>query len=96
MGEIGICSAAEVDFTESLKWYADRSKEAARAFSAEFDRALTQIVEQPERFPNCDERHRYYMMRRFPFRIIFRIVAEGIIVIAVAHTSRSPDFWAER
>jgi hypothetical protein len=28
--------------------------------------------------------------------IIFRVCADGITVIAVAHTSRSPDFWRGR
>jgi hypothetical protein len=35
-------------------------------------------------------------LRRFPFLIIFRVIRDGITVIAVAHTSRSPDFWRGR
>ncbi|MEZ5944682.1 MAG: type II toxin-antitoxin system RelE/ParE family toxin [Planctomycetaceae bacterium] len=96
MGKVIICSAAEVDFTESLKWYAERSIEAANDFDAEFDKALTQIAENPERFPKCDTRHRYYLLRRFPFRIIYRITATDLVVIAIAHESRSPEYWTGR
>ncbi|WP_417732786.1 type II toxin-antitoxin system RelE/ParE family toxin [Rosistilla oblonga] len=96
MANVTICSAAEDDYTESLKWYAERSIETANDFDAEFDRALSQIADAPERFPKCDSRHRYFLLRRFPFRIIFRIEGADIAVIAVAHGSRSPDYWTDR
>ena len=96
MTNVIICSAAEVDYTEFLTWYAERSVDAARDFDAEFDWALAQIAADPERFPLCDARHRYYLLRRFPFRIIYRMVREDVVVIAVAHGSRAPDYWANR
>jgi plasmid stabilization system protein ParE len=96
MVSLTICSAAEDDFTESLRWYAEHSVEAANDFDAEFDRALEAIARAPERFPQCDERHRYFLMRRFPFQVIYRVQGEQIAIIAVAHTSRSPDFWSHR
>lgn len=96
MADVSFCSAAEVDYTESLKWYAERSIEAANDFDAELDRAISQIAADPERFPMCDQRHRYFLLRRFHFRIIYRIVASDVVVIAVAHGSRSPTYWANR
>jgi len=60
-----ITSAAEEDFTEALCWYAERSQQAAEGFQAEFERALESIAADPQRFPFCDERHRYYLMRRY-------------------------------
>jgi plasmid stabilization system protein ParE len=73
-----------------------RRIEAANDFDAEFNRAITQITADPERFPMCDVRHRYFLLRRFPFRIIYRITNSEILVIAVAHGSRSPDYWTSR
>lgn len=96
MANIVVCSAAENDYTESLKWYAERSVKAANDFETEFGLALHQIVASPERFPSCDARHRYFLLRRFPFRIIFRVFRDEIIVIAVAHNSRSINYWADR
>jgi plasmid stabilization system protein ParE len=96
MANVIVCSAAEVDYTESLTWYALRSENAANDFDAEFDQALSRIAADPEGFPLCDERHRYFLLRRFPFRIIYRIVQGDIVVVAVAHGSRAPDYWAER
>ena len=96
MAEITICSAAEVDFTESLYWYASRDKTIALDFDSEFDRALTEIGNAPDAYPMCDDETHYFQMRRFPFRIIFRLSREQVVVIAVAHSSRSPEYRAER
>jgi plasmid stabilization system protein ParE len=96
MASLIICSAAEADYAESLCWYAERSLEAADEFDQEFHRALDQIFSDPSRFPQCDSRHRYFLMRRFPFRIIYRMDGDNVVVIAVAHTARSPDYWGKR
>lgn len=96
MASLIICSAAETDYTESLCWYAERSPNTAREFDGEFDRALKEILSDPTRFPLCDARHHYFLMRRFPFRIIYRFADDEVIIIAVAHAARSPDFWADR
>ncbi len=96
MAELVLCSAAEVDYTESLCWYAERSLEAANDFDAEIHTALSRIAEDPERFPFCDARHRFFLMRRFPFRIIYRIRSNDLLVIAIAHAARAPDYWANR
>ncbi len=96
MAELIMCSAAEVDYTESLCWYAERSVEAANDFDTELNFALDQIKTDPERFPLCDARHRFFLMRRFPFRIIYRIIHGNIVVIAIAHASRAPDYWVNR
>jgi len=96
MAELILCSSAEVDYTESLIWYAERNLEAANNFDAELHFALDQIRTDPKRFPLCDARHRFFLMRRFPFRIIYRIIHKDIVVIAIAHASRSPDYWGNR
>ena len=96
MTRLIICSAAETDYTESLVWYAQRSLDAANDFDLEFDRALNQILSDPQCYPLCDARHRYFLMRRFPFRIIYRIDGDDIRVIAIAHAARSPDYWTDR
>lgn len=96
MTPIRVCSAAEAEFTHALCWYAARNPDVARDFDSEFDAALTSISQFPEMFPACDERHRYVLLRRFPYQVIYRTIDGVIVVIAVAHTSREPGYWAER
>ena len=34
--------------------------------------------------------------RRFPFRIVYELEPDRIWIVAVAHLSRKPDYWARR
>ncbi|QDT01359.1 type II toxin-antitoxin system RelE/ParE family toxin [Adhaeretor mobilis] len=77
-------------------WYAERSLDAADAFDSAVDHAIRQIARTPERFPKCDDVHRYFLMQRFPFRIIYKVVRSEIIVISISHTSREPAHWKHR
>jgi len=94
--KILVYSTAEEEYTESLSWYAERSIHAATEFDREFDLALAKISTNPERFPRCDARHQFYLMQKFPFQIIYRHLNSEIHVVAVAHTSRKPNYWADR
>ena len=96
MAELRVCSAAETEFTDALCWYAERSQLIALEFDAEFSDSLTQICKYPERYPMLDERHHFFLMRRFPYQLIYRWTNEQITVVAVAHTSRNPGYWTGR
>ena len=96
MSKPRIISAAEWEYTEALCWYAERSQRAAERFNAEFDRALEAISADPRRFPRCDERHRFYLMDRYPYQVIYREEADEVVVVAVAHARRRPRYWAGR
>jgi plasmid stabilization system protein ParE len=88
--------AAEADYVEALRWYAERSPQAANSFEEEFDRAVIRIAADPGQFPSCDDQHRFCIMRRFPFQLIYREVANRVEIVAVAHAKREPGYWSER
>jgi plasmid stabilization system protein ParE len=96
MSKPRILSPAEWEYTEALCWYAERSQRAAERFDDEFDRALEAIVSDPHRFPRIDERHRFYLMHRYPYQVIYRTEHDEVIVVAVAHAKRRPGYWEGR
>ena len=97
MDELLIAAGAEEDYTASLRWYAERSTRAAEGFESEFAQALKAIAADPDRYPLCDDRHRFYLLKRYPFQIIYREASEDRwLIVAVAHTSRRPGYWLNR
>ena len=87
---------AQVDYDESLDWYASRSAPAARKFAEAVDKSLRRIQRNPEQFRAVDALHRECTLQRFPFRIIFRATNEQIVVVAVVHAKRRPRYWRDR
>jgi plasmid stabilization system protein ParE len=96
VANILIQADAEAEYEAALRWYHQRSARAADGFEAAFEDALALIVVNPEFCPLCDDRHRYCLMRRYPYSVIYRVDGGTIRVIAVAHSSRLPRYWADR
>jgi plasmid stabilization system protein ParE len=87
---------ARRDFDESFDWYAERSTVAAERFSSAVDAALNRIAASPQQFALIDRLHRECIVRRFPFRIVYRVESNRILVVAVAHAKRRPGYWTHR
>ena len=61
-----------------------------------FDAALSQIADFPEAGASYLHNTRRALLRRFPFAVVYRVKPDVIEVVALAHRSRQPGFWAER
>ncbi|MCE5303012.1 MAG: type II toxin-antitoxin system RelE/ParE family toxin [Planctomycetaceae bacterium] len=96
MPPIDFLPDAQRDFDESFHWYAERSKQAAVLFLDAVDAALSTIADDPQRFAAVDPLHHACPVKRFPFQIVYRIAAGRIVVVAVAHAKRRPNFWTKR
>ena len=78
------------------EWYAVRNPAAADAFMAELDQAREQIAKFPEAWALYISNTRRYLMRRFPFFVVYRRQKQKIEVIAVVHSRRRPGYWKSR
>ena len=87
---------ARRDFDESFDWYAARSTRAAQRFVAAVDAALTSLANDPMRFVSSDGVHHECPVRKFPFRIVYRVVDDGVLIVAVAHAKPRPRYWRDR
>jgi|SRR5215471_14866603 len=81
---------------EAARWYAERSATAAAAFSDEIDAAESTIVRLPDAWPTFDHGTRRYLLRRFPFSVVYRVEPTRIVIVAVAHARRRPGYWKAR
>lgn len=78
------------------QWYESRNAEAAEAFVAELDAALQRIGEAPRTWPPYLAGARRYLLRRFPFFVVFRDVDDRVQIVAIAHARRRPGYWIGR
>lgn len=87
---------ASAEYDAAFDWYLERSPDAALDFDAEVDRALADIASAPHRWAVGPHSTRRYLLRRFPFILIYREREGDIQIVAVAHTSRKPGYWKKR
>jgi len=93
---LGLHEAAFAEAQAAYDWYAARNPAAAEAFIDELDHAMEQIGRFPDRGASHVSGTRRYVMRRFPFTVIYRGREKTIEIVAVAHARRKPDYWKER
>src|SRR4030042_225378 len=70
--------------------YRERSLSAAHAFLAELDRAIEKIAEDPGIWPRYFAGTQRFLLQRFPFSVVYRLVSNRIEVVAVAHGRGKP------
>ncbi|HEX8818104.1 MAG TPA: type II toxin-antitoxin system RelE/ParE family toxin [Terriglobales bacterium] len=93
---VELLEGAAADYDAAFDWYLARSPEAALAFDMEFERALGEIARAPERWALGAYQTRRFLLRRFPYLVIYREHRDAVLVVAVAHTSRKPGYWRDR
>ena len=97
MAKLIIGEAAEAEYAAAADWYAERSHAAADGFTEAVAAAFRRILDRPEWGAACDDAHRLVIVRGYPYQIIYRMAADNsILVVAIAHCSRRPDYWVAR
>ena len=87
---------AVLEAIDARKWYSDLGQDLLEAFSQELDRAISKVATSPGRWPQHLRGTRCFLLRRFPYLVIYREINNDVEVIAIAHTSRRPGYWAKR
>jgi toxin ParE1/3/4 len=88
--------AARTELLTATDWYLERSSSAAAEFVREVQHAVQRIAENPERYPLTRGGRRRFVLLKFPFDLVYRILGEQVEMIAVAHHSRRPGYWLPR
>jgi plasmid stabilization system protein ParE len=96
MADVSYHPEAEAEIQAAAAWYLTRSPAAAARLAEEIDRVVAMIRQFPELQPPYDERHRYALLRRFPYGFIYRVEADRIRVVAFANFRREPGYWQGR
>ncbi len=82
----------EVDYYESC------SAGLGAELEDEIDAVLETILQFPRAAPQWRDRpdRRVAVLDRFPFTVVYQIKTDEIVILALAHTSRRPDYWSRR
>lgn len=87
---------AVVEAATAAEWYATRSATAAAGFEAELAEAESAIHMLPNAWHPYDHGTRRYLLRRYPFGVVYRVERTRILIVAVAHGHRRPGYWRDR
>lgn len=93
---LDIHPSALAELKSAITWYLERNEAAAVKFTAEIDHAIELICSSPDRWPRGEHRTRRFVLRRFPYAVIYREKNSAVQVLAIAHGHRRPGYWKDR
>lgn len=89
-------SEAEQELYEATLRYETEVPGLGARFAEEVERVIELVLDHPELGSRLDENLRHVVLRRFPFSVVYAVVADIVYVVALAHGSREPDYWRPR
>ena len=88
--------AADAELTEAVAYYDGKAEGLGDRFLAEVKLASRSIEEYPEIAPEIEYGVRAKVLHRFPYTLMYVLDEHELFIVAVAHQSRRPGYWADR
>jgi toxin ParE1/3/4 len=89
---------ATTELAHAIRWY----EQQRAGLGGELFDAITETIDLIRTHPEIGvprrarRPSRQLRVNRFPYNVVYRIRDNDIYVVAVAHTSRRPDYWKHR
>ena len=87
---------AEQELYEAASRYESEVSELGFRFADEVERVILLLLDHPELGSRLDDELRHFVLRRFPFSIVYAVASDVGCIVAVAHGSREPGYWRPR
>ncbi|MEK6282758.1 MAG: type II toxin-antitoxin system RelE/ParE family toxin [Acidobacteriota bacterium] len=89
---------AEEDLRDAAEFYRERAGNSlSQSLLAEFEQSVNVLLQHPGLgSPWRGGGRRRYLMKRFPYSLVYTVSREEIRILAVAHHNRRPGYWRER
>ncbi len=93
---VRVLEIAQRELDEAVSYYNGQVAGLGDAFLLEAIAAIERIRQFPDAWHPLGENVRRCRLRRFPYGLIYHADENGVLVVAVAHTHRRPEYWRDR
>lgn len=87
---------AEAELIEAISYYLAIRPELGARFEQAVAEAIRSAVAHPERGAPRSKSTRRCLVKGFPFAVVYRANALGVLIVAVAHQRKRPAYWTGR
>jgi plasmid stabilization system protein ParE len=87
---------AQEELLEAISYYSAINSELGLRFAQAVAIAVRGAVAYPERGAPRSKNTRRWLVKGFPFGVIYRENVQEVLVVAVAHQRKQPEYWLHR
>ncbi|MFY9609040.1 MAG: type II toxin-antitoxin system RelE/ParE family toxin [Blastocatellia bacterium] len=84
------------ELDDALTYYLKVNPELASDFLSEVESAIGRILQFPEAWTKLSPTIRRCRTRRLPYGIVYKLAKNRVLIVAVMHLHREPNYWADR
>jgi plasmid stabilization system protein ParE len=93
---VRVLAVAQRELNDAVVYYNQQQPGLGNAFLAETVAAIDRIRRFPRGWHPLGPELRRCLLRRFPYGVIYRVENEGVLIVALAHVHRRPEYWRTR
>ena len=84
---------ATQEYEDAIKWYEERSIQAAERFVKAVDLKLDEISNNPKQYKNLFRNYYEVSTRKYPYTIVYFIeeALQRVVIVAIYHHKRRPQ-----
>lgn len=94
--KVRFLAAARAELEDAVSWYNSASAGRGDDFLNAVLDAIETIERKPDLWPYVEPPTRKYLLRAYPFNVLYEVVDEELIIVAIAHHRRRPGYWQAR
>jgi len=87
---------AEQDLTEAFEWYEKQRTGLGHDFFLHVQAGLRFLEGTPLVFPERYQGVRQHLIKRFPYKIFYKVQEQSVVILAVVYGGRDPDWVKKR
>jgi toxin ParE1/3/4 len=87
---------AREDIREAAQWYSIQKPGLEDEFLESLYLSVRYLTENPYHYQQYFRQVRSVVLKRFPYRVVYKIEGNALIILAVLHTSRNPKLIRKR
>lgn len=97
MISIRLHPAARREIRRAFEWYLQEAgPHIAAGFLDDFEHTLALLKNHPEIGEPGGSNTRRLIFQRYPYTVVYRLKGDTLEIVATAHHSRHPEYWAGR
>ena len=87
---------AEQELYDAQEYYEKEQNNLGSTFKSVILSSLNHIIDFPEMYAKVKSDIRKCVIHKFPYNILYSIEDNHILIIALAHQHRKPNYWIDR
>jgi len=87
---------AEAELLNAVDYYEDCQPGLGHDFALEVSLSIERILLYPEAWPEVDKDIRRTLLKRFPYGLLYSVIKEKVVILAIMNLHREPGYWKKR